>query len=681
MIPDWIAAKRIGAVWHNGQDWEPCALEQDGDGWRGETSSGAAVRVTAVEQEPPHGIGDAEICRIRAEIRPGADASAAGFQLIFSVDPGLACTWKPHLAPLEGMTIGDKSFRSPAIVLEDGERLCALVPDLDHLQRHRVIPHVMDYVLDDHTIRYGVSEYRVTGHVYYELAPTPRKVEGKLELHFYLVRWNKRDGAAKRDFRPVARLLWEWWGKRHLTMDEPPAQMLRSLRHYPQYAYEWAFDRWKDVCWQQFRLGGREVGGVVFIVTARQKPGFGREDIWREPKSLWNQAWFCSIRSAYGYRLAGERFGRNDWAEKAKFALEFALSAPQVNGLFPGYFKAGDDNRWESGRWFMSAPRRPEGHEDYVHLLDASWTCYWLLKWYRDIDRDERILPYVKAYVKTLLSLQREDGGFPAWVKPETLECSPFLSESPETSMHAMLLCLLQEIDPETEVVGRAERAVRFVLDRVAAEGRWEDFETYWSCSREWEGKRYGEKDRRSGLYNQCNFGIYWTAEALKDLHRLTGKAEWLDAGERILAELSLYQQIWQPPYVPVPALGGFGVMNSDDEWNDARQSLFALTYYDYYLLTNDETYLAQSMWAMRASFYMMYCPENEKVKSLYETAHPHFDARDYGFHMENFNHTDGTAVNGIGEFTIFDWGCGAAAASWVELTGRLEGAERSAKS
>jgi hypothetical protein len=57
----------------------------------------------------------------------------------------------------------------------------------------------------------------------------------------------------------------------------------------------------------------------------------------------------------------------------------------------------------------------------------------------------------------------------------------------------------------------------------------------------------------------------------------------------------------------------------------------------------------------------------------MYERVHPHLDERDYGFHMENFNHHDGTTVDGIGEFTIFDWGCGAAAASLAEFRQRLE--------
>ncbi|HEY0826948.1 MAG TPA: hypothetical protein VGE40_02540, partial [Bacilli bacterium] len=81
-----------------------------------------------------------------------------------------------------------------------------------------------------------------------------------------------------------------------------------------------------------------------------------------------------------------------------------------------------------------------------------------------------------------------------------------------------------------------------------------------------------------------------------------------------------------------------------------------------------NDSYRIRSLWAMKASFYMMYCPENPVVKNLYEQVHSHFDELDYGFHMENFNHHDGTSVQGLGEFTIFDWGNGAAAASLAQL-------------
>ncbi|MBJ6362474.1 hypothetical protein ACFOQM_14505 [Paenibacillus sp. GCM10012307] len=671
-MTEWLK-EGMSLQWFAQSEWKNYELKQlaahDSAGEEGYAAELEEVQVhVQLRHVPERSSADRRVREAEVTVRPGRPGAAlSGVRVLLPIDQALACTWKPHLSPEEDMAVGDKMFRSPAIVFENEERMTALVPDLVCIEQERFLPHIMDYTEEGHRLMYGLCSYEETGHVYHKLQPAAEEMTAPVTFRFYLVEWDKAKGQRDRDYRAVEQFLWEAFAKTRMPMEDE-TNVLQELEPYVDYAYGWALDRWKDVTWQQFTLENQEVGGVVFLVCSWQKPGHGREDEWREPKSLWNQAWFCGLRTAYGYALWGRQQGREDWVRKSELALNFALSAPQQDGLFPGYFQAGDDNRWESGRWHMSGPRRPAGHEAYVHLLDSSWTCYWLLKWHRDVEADMRILPYVRSYVDRLLRLQREDGSFPAWVDPAASGISPYLLESPETSMHIMLLLLLHELEPDSRYVAASERAAGMVMMQVVQAGRWEDFETYWSCSKSWEHKQYGVRDPRSGLYNQCNFGMYWTAEALKDLYKATGASHWLDAGEQVLAEASLYQQIWQPAFFPVPTLGGFGVMNSDDEWNDARQSLFALTYLEYYRLTGRESYRARALWAMRASFYMMYCPLNPSVSQIYESVHPQFNEQDYGFHMENFNHHDGTPVGGLGEFTIFDWGCGAASTSLMEF-------------
>ncbi len=293
-----------------------------------------------------------------------------------------------------------------------------------------------------------------------------------------------------------------------------------------------------------------------------------------------------------------------------------------------------------------------------------------MLKWYKDIERDQRLIDYVETYVERLLETQATNGSFPAWVHMQTGEHSPYLAESPETSMHVWLLTKMYEVTNESQYLEAALKGIKFVIHEIIPTGRWEDFETYWSCSRQWDGKQYGVKDARSGLYNQCNFSIYWTIEALQLLYTITKESVYLQKGEQLLAELSLYQAVWEPEYVTVPVLGGFGVMNSDDEWNDARQSLFACTYFNYYRITGKEEYKYRGIWAMRAAFYMMYCPENQVMKKIYEDKFHYFSELDYGFEMENAHHGANGSYTDIepGEFTIFDWGNGSAAAALGEL-------------
>lgn len=596
--------------------------------------------------------------------------------LRMKVAPDVKLVWKPHLCPEEGMVIGDAVFRSPAIVFERGMDTFALIPDLHQLGAWRRVPHVMDFVLPERELFYGLAHYEKTGHVYHRLTQRRCPVEQGQELfRFYVVLWEGAGGG--RSLIPVSRWLWERFARPAAALPAIQAELgksltaaLQELEPYARHTYDWAFRRWAGLVWQEFNLGGTMVGGCVFIVRARQAPGLGMEEQWRERKSIWNQAWFCSLRSAYGYRLWGEANGDADLVRRANLAKEFALAASRENGWFPAVFTADDQGGWEGGRWGHS-DRRPPGHDEYAHLLDMSWTCFWMLKWHRDMEADPRLLDYARAYAERLLSVQHSSGSFPAWIHPATGDISPFLRHSAETSMHAWLLARLYRMTDHPDYLSAARRAMEFIRSGIMPEGRWEDFETYWSCAAEWEGKRPGIKDRRSGLYNQCSFSMYWAAEAFRELHAATGQAGYLEDGEKALAELSMYQSVWNPPYMGIPALGGFGVMNSDDEWNDARQSLFALTYFGYYAATGKREYAERGLWAMKASFYMMYCPENPLLRKLYEWKHPFFHERDYGFEMENAHH--GEDADGIvGEFTIFDWGNGAASSSLAELLFRI---------
>lgn len=583
-------------------------------------------------------------------------------------DPTIQLSWKPHLSPEEDMIIGDLSFRSPALIFEKGKKLFSLIPDIDFIEENRKIPHIMDYVEPERRLYYGLSHYEKKRHVYYTRKEEKFLLEPNQTLFkYYLVQWTIDEGA--RDFQTVTGFLWERFGKKRMTKtidrSESIVETSKELEKYAKYTYDWAFNRWESVVWQEFELDQKQVGANVFIVRGIQTPGLGNENKWREKKSIWNQAWFSSLRSAYGYRLWGEYWREDDLIRRSELTKNLALSAPQTNGLFPSVYTAGKNNDWETGQWEHS-DRRPSEHEDYYHLLDMSWTCLWMLKWWENIESDSQLLDYAVRYAHRLIELQNSDGSFPAWIHEKTGEKSPYLKQSAETALHVWFLTKLYRLTDQEIFLFTAKAAIDFILNETLPKGQWEDFETYWSCSIQWDKKKYGEKDVRSGLYNQCNFSIYWTVEALKELYLATNERRYLNKGEKVLAELSLFQSIWNPTYLSVPVLGGFGVMTSDDEWNDARQSLFALTYADYFDLTGKEEYKYRSIWAMKASFYMMYCPENQKVKKLYEEKFPHFGKKDYGFEMENVHHGEFGSYNHVkaGEFTIFDWGNGSSSAS-----------------
>jgi hypothetical protein len=213
-----------------------------------------------------------------------------------------------------------------------------------------------------------------------------------------------------------------------------------------------------------------------------------------------------------------------------------------------------------------------------------------------------------------------------------------------------------------------ALRAVSF-LEGVARDGRWEDFETYYSCAPWGAPELLGQRVARNGVFKQNTLSIAWCAEAFLHAFRRTGEREHLRAGRRCLDELSLYQAVWDPPFLPAPAHGGFGVMNADSEWNDARQSLFAPLYLDFGRETGDRELTERGVSALRTSFSMLYCPENPAIAAAYERRFPFFGPESYGFMMENQGHG---SADPIGTFTIFTWGNGSAVAAAATVCDRF---------
>ena len=128
-----------------------------------------------------------------------------------------------------------------------------------------------------------------------------------------------------------------------------------------------------------------------------------------------------------------------------------------------------------------------------------------------------------------------------------------------------------------------------------------------------------------------------------------------------------------------VNVLGGFGVMNSDAEWNDARGSLFAEIILQYGELLGMAEYYERGISALKSSFVMMYCPENPRTKEQWEKTWPFFGPEDYGFTMENYGHNGRTSPEGLGmgEFTIYDWGNGAAAEAYNRILDKFGEIER----
>jgi hypothetical protein len=542
--------------------------------------------------------------------------------------------WVPHLTPEPGYVMGDAIFRAPAIVVADEARAMAWIPDLDDVAHADGFRAWLDYDHPRRTVTLAAGAYRVEGHVFYvrtELAGAGQPV--RLRLHVL----ESTDPADLEDpYGMAARFFWERWGRPRLG---PPRDLSPLLDHVVRWAFA---SGWTESVWQPV---SESAAAPVFIVDVSRHPSVPPEKrTWREPRSIWNQAWFSTQRCANGLLRHARHLRSADLEARARAMTEIALSAPQRDGLFPAVLRA-DEDGWH---WTSSDRRPADTSAEACHLVDAAFTCRMLLEWHA-LTADARARAYVEQFADRLVRLQRANGSFPGWIEPDG-RVPPTLAEGPESAMSVSLLFEL----------GRSEAALRALpfLEEIARTGRWEDFETYHSCA-PWGTP--GKRIERNGVYKQNTLSIAWCAEAFLRAYRHAKEPRYLRLARRCVDELSLYQAVWDPPFLPAPAHGGFGVMNGDSEWNDARQSLFALLYLDCAREGADQELRERGVSAVRASFDMLYAPENPALRAAYEARYPFFGPESYGFMMENQGHG---GADPIGTFTIFTWGNGSALAT-----------------
>ncbi|MDD3308994.1 MAG: hypothetical protein PHY69_03410 [Dysgonamonadaceae bacterium] len=598
------------------------------------------------------------------------------------ITPGFRPTfhWSPHLSPTSNHIIDQHVFRSPALIAADNEQMIALIPDLDIMKKGTHVRWYLDLDAPNNRLVLGMSNSKVDDHVLFVREQGAVYLPGEVEIGFYLMQYTDSK-IVKDPFRKPLEFLWQNWGH-DLYMAGNPINT--NLKKYVEHTYNWAFNTWSENVWQEFKLDGKKVGAPVFIVNVTQSPNYPGKVNEREFRSVWNQAWFSSLRSASGLFRYARRTGNSKLKEKALLTKELALSFPQANGFFPGLIgtemheieiegrKYNRSKGWDSYYWGNSNrnPYTWNPRESPFHILDMSWTALLMLRWYDELEKDKRLLRYSESYAKALLETQFLNGFFPGWIDLHTLKPMNHLNDSPESSLSVTFLLKLYELTGKEEYKEAAIKAMEAVIRDIIPNGRWEDFETYWSCSRYGSKNLIGKKVTRNNIYKQNNFSMFWTAEALLECYRTTKQMRYLELGQRTLDEMLMTQSSWQPPYMYVNVLGGFGVLNADAEWNDARQSLFAELILQYGKLLNLQEYTERGYAALKASFVMMYCPPNPKTKKQWEKIYPFFGSEDYGFMMENYGHSGRTSPEGegMGEFTIYDWGNGAASEAYNRI-------------
>lgn len=619
------------------------------------------------------------IYKLDATLLLDKDIDTQGWALTISPEFTANFHWAPHLTPGDDYIIADHVFRAPALISASGDKILTLIPDLDKRAKSDYRWY-MDLDAQKNKMVMGISDYLVKEHVLFKKAEQTTLKAGEIEISFYLLVDDAKE-AIRNPWRKPLSFMWRKYGKLLSDNGEP---LNGSMEPYVAHTYNWAFNTWKDAVWQEFELENKTVGAPVFIVNYTQSPNYPGEVDEREFRSIWNQAWFNSLRSAQGLYRYGMRTNNKEYIRKAQLTKELALAFPQNKGFFPGVIATEmerveiDGNSYNRSLgwdhfYFGNSNRNPftrDSRLSPLHILDMSCTAYFMLCWYAELEKDSRLLEYAKNYGDGLLKYQDEQGFFPAWISPETYEPFDVLAQSPETSKSVSFLLKLAELTNDNKYREAAMKAMDAVISDIVPIGRWEDYETYWSCCT-WGNKEYvGKKIARNNMFKQNTLSIYWTAEALLNCYEMTGEKRFLDLGQRTMDELLMTQAVWQPPYMYVTVFGGFGVMNADGEWNDSRQALFSELIIRYGKTLGIDEYIKRGVAALKSSFSMMYCPENPTTKEQWEIVYPFFNEKDYGFMMENYGHNGYTSPEGggIGVFTIYDWGNGAASEAYNKI-------------
>ncbi len=392
------------------------------------------------------------------------------------------------------------------------------------------------------------------------------------------------------------------------------------------------------------------------------------------------QAWYHALRSAVGIALAGKRLGRADYVVRARQVAALVDAMPD-GPLLPTFYDHERRRWWGVGDDLVFAwvGRDPDTLR-YFHLPDACETAAWMVAWHELVEARPSFLRRVQRLGDFLATQQAGDGSLPCYFDQRTL--------TPSASLQVAAQCAVA--GPILLRTGHSTAALRladFLCRDVVATRRYVDFETFFSCSY----KPTTFVDPYSRVPAQNTLSMRWTADFLMQLVRAgfgsdAQRAAFHAAARRSVDQLCLYQQVWEPPFLSYRSFGGFGVMNTDGEWSDARQALFALTLFDAYRTFGEPEYFDRGVAALRAAFALQAIPENRAIcPTVFEGACPNWPRHSgWGFQwdgraaemqrmpagkmIENYGHG---GYDSPGVRSGFDWGEGSAAACALIATER----------
>ena len=558
--------------------------------------------------------------------------------------------WVSHLKKKAEDIISQHDFRSPAIILTHKQSAVSVIPDLDEMKAFPKTPYYLDMNFGDEgcTVSFGLSNYKVTGHTFYERKDTSTFIlPEKIMLGLYII--CSGHSSPLDILKKTNAFLWNTFGKVYIDSLSP---QVMPFQKYAVAGYSMALRKY----WVNGTKPG--TGGITNSTFFDKGTGEYRGREYKD--DLWFHSWFNNARSAYGLYFWGKETNNKLWKDKAISMMNLLMSSPQHNGFFPTIWVP------EKNGWVSSGQG---GGPKLYHIPDNAWTAIWLLRFNDEL----KVLPgsdkYLSDFVSGLINTQLANGSFPERLNVNDLSPDSILKNSASGAMSAWFLeemILRQKLSPFLDHQARAAatRSLSFLEENILPKLCFQDYEVFFSCA----PNRLNSFDSLTWQYPNNTLAIQWNAEAFLKAYQIFHKKQYLNQGEYCLNILSLYQQVWSPSFIDFYAFGGFGVQNTDCEWSDARQAQFAETYLNFYLATGKHEYLQRSIAACRASFALMAIPEN-KVTSPRNYEGTSFNGEYFGAMAENYGHS---GTNQRSFQSGFHWGTGSALTTAAIFKSRL---------
>jgi hypothetical protein len=546
--------------------------------------------------------------------------------------------WIPNLKQSEDHIFSQHVFRSPCIILSGQQNAVSIIPDVFLLGDNNVAPYYLDlrFKEDGVFVYYGLSKYNVKGHVFYEKSDSLFPVSKKIEIGIYVI----FDNEAHPDniLKKTNSLLWSSFGERYRESILP--QVL-PFNDYAERGYNMAFEKY----WVNGPV--TNTGGITLSTFYDKDSKTYRGRSYKD--DIWYHSWFNNVRTAYGLYYWGLHSGNKNWQNRALNMVNLLMESPVKKGFFSTIWVP------ENNQWISSGQG---GGEGLYHLPDNVWTAYWLMRFNDELEQIPKSESFLNNFMHALIKTQNRDGSFPARIHTDNFTPDSILRSSASSAivtwfLEEMIIRGKLSADEEKSVKESVVKSLDFLKREVLPLQKFEDFELYFSCSK----NPVGYFDSNTFMYPQNTLSIQWCAEAFLKAYKIFGDKKYLLDGEYCLNILSLYQQVWNPPYISLYAFGGFGVQNTDAEWSDARQAQFAETYLSYYFTTRNIEYLQRGVAACRASFALMAIPENKEICPFNYQGHI-INGEFTGAMAENYGHS---GLDRRSYQSGFHWGTGSA--------------------